>query len=151
MVSHARIKFGIFDWIDRNRLPIDELYEQRLKLIEAADQNGFYCYHIAEHHGSPLNMTPSPNLFLAAAAQRTESIRLGTLVYVLPTYNPLRLAEEICMLDHLTRGRLDVGVGRGISPIELSFFNIEAADAREMRSEERRVGKECGAWWGGEE
>ncbi|MGN6731334.1 MAG: LLM class flavin-dependent oxidoreductase [Candidatus Binatia bacterium] len=132
MVSHARIKFGVFDWIDRNRFPIDELYEQRLKLIEAADQNGFYCYHVAEHHGSPLNMTPSPNLFLAAATQRTERIRLGTLVYVLPAYNPLRLAEEICMLDHLTRGRLDVGVGRGISPIELSFFNIEAADAREM-------------------
>lgn len=131
-MSHTAIKFGIFDWIDRNRSPIDELYEQRLKLIEAADQNGFYCYHIAEHHGSPLNMTPSPNVFLAAAAQRTESIRLGTLVYVLPAYNPLRLAEEICMLDHLTRGRLDVGVGRGISPIELSFFNIEAADAREM-------------------
>jgi len=132
MVSHAPIKFGIFDWIDRNRLPIDKLYEQRLKLIEAADQHGFYCYHIAEHHGSPLNMTPSPNLFLAAAAQRTKTIRLGTLVYVLPAYNPLRLAEEICMLDHLAQGRLDVGVGRGISPVELSFFNIEAADAREM-------------------
>jgi alkanesulfonate monooxygenase SsuD/methylene tetrahydromethanopterin reductase-like flavin-dependent oxidoreductase (luciferase family) len=131
-MSQAAIKFGIFDWIDRNRLAIDELYEQRLRLIEAADQNGFYCYHIAEHHGSPLNMTPSPNLFLAAAAERTERIRLGTLVYVLPAYNPLRLAEEICMLDHLSRGRLDVGVGRGISPIELSFFNIEAADSREM-------------------
>ena len=132
MVSHAPIKFGIFDWIDRNRLPIDKLYEQRLKLIEAADQHGFYCYHIAEHHGSPLNMTPSPNLFLAAAAQRTKTIRLGTLVHVLPAYNPLRLAEEICMLDHLAQGRLDVGVGRGISPVELSFFNIEAAESREM-------------------
>ena len=131
-MSPAAIKFGIFDWIDRNRMATDELYEQRLRLIEAADQSGFYCYHIAEHHGSPLNMTPSPNLFLAAAAQRTKKIRLGTLVYVLPAYNPLRLAEEICMLDHLTRGRLDVGVGRGISPIELSFFNIEAAQSREM-------------------
>jgi alkanesulfonate monooxygenase SsuD/methylene tetrahydromethanopterin reductase-like flavin-dependent oxidoreductase (luciferase family) len=132
MVARAPIKFGIFDWIDRNRIATDELYEQRLRLIEAADQSGFYCYHIAEHHGSPLNLTPSPNLFLAAAAQRTKNIRLGTLVYVLPAYNPLRLAEEICMLDHLSRGRLDVGVGRGISPIELSFFNIEAAQSREM-------------------
>lgn len=113
-------------------MPIDELYEQRLKLIEAADQSGFYCYHLAEHHGSPLNLTPSPNLFLAAAAARTQRIRLGTLVYVLPAYNPFRLAEEICMLDHLARGRLDVGVGRGISPVELSFFNIEAAESREI-------------------
>jgi alkanesulfonate monooxygenase SsuD/methylene tetrahydromethanopterin reductase-like flavin-dependent oxidoreductase (luciferase family) len=126
------IKFGIFDWIDRNQLALPELYEQRLKLMECADQNGFYCYHIAEHHASPLNMTPSPGLFLAAAAQRTERIRLGTLVYVLPVYNPLRLVEEICMLDNLSRGRLDVGIGRGISPIELSFFNIEAQVSREM-------------------
>jgi alkanesulfonate monooxygenase SsuD/methylene tetrahydromethanopterin reductase-like flavin-dependent oxidoreductase (luciferase family) len=73
-------------------------------------------------------MTPSPGLFLAAAAQRTQRIRLGTLVYVLPVYNPLRLAEEICMLDNLSRGRLDVGVGRGISPVELSFFNLDVKD-----------------------
>lgn len=126
------VEFGIFDWIDRNRLGLPELYEQRLSLIEYADQSGFYCYHIAEHHASPLNMTPSPGLFLAAAAQRTRRIRLGTLVYVLPLYNPLRLAEEICMLDNLSRGRLDVGVGRGISPIELSFFNLDAGESRAM-------------------
>ena len=126
------IKFGIFDWIDRNQLTLPELYEQRLKLIECAEEKGFYCYHIAEHHGSPLNMTPSPSLFLAAAAQRTTRIRLGTLVYVLPAYNPLRLIEEICMLDNLSRGRLDVGVGRGISPIEMSFFNIDVQQSRDM-------------------
>ena len=57
------IKFGIFDWIDRNQLTLPELYEQRLKLIECAEEKGFYCYHIAEHHGSPLNMTPSPSYF----------------------------------------------------------------------------------------
>jgi alkanesulfonate monooxygenase SsuD/methylene tetrahydromethanopterin reductase-like flavin-dependent oxidoreductase (luciferase family) len=125
-------KFGIFDWIDRNQLALPDLYEQRLSLVECADENGFYCYHIAEHHASPLNMTPSPGLFLAAAAQRTQRIRLGTLVYVLPVYNPLRLAEEICMLDNVSRGRLDVGVGRGISPVELSFFNLDVKDSREM-------------------
>ena len=100
--------------------------------MECADEKGFYCYHIAEHHGSPLNTTPSPSIFLAAAAQRTTRIRLGTLVYVLPAYNPLRLIEEICMLDNLSRGRLDVGVGRGISPIEMSFFNIDVQQSRDM-------------------
>lgn len=131
-VPAAPIKFGVFDWIDRNALSLPELYEQRLKLIQCAEECGFYCYHIAEHHASPLNMTPSPNLFLAAAAQRTEQIRLGTLVSVLPLYHPLRLAEEICMLDNLSRGRLDVGVGRGISPIELSFFNLGVQESREL-------------------
>ena len=113
-------------------MALPDLYEQRLKLIECAEEKGFYCYHIAEHHGSPLNTTPSPSLFLAAAAQRTTRIRLGTLVYVLPAYNPLRLIEEICMLDNLSRGRLDVGVGRGISPIEISFFNIDVQQSRDM-------------------
>jgi alkanesulfonate monooxygenase SsuD/methylene tetrahydromethanopterin reductase-like flavin-dependent oxidoreductase (luciferase family) len=132
LIDSAPVKFGVFDWIDRNQLRLPELYEQRLRLVECADQTGFYCYHIAEHHASPLNMTPSPGLFLAAAAQRTHRIRLGTLVYVLPVYNPLRLVEEICMLDNLSRGRLDVGVGRGISPIELSFFNLDADESRAM-------------------
>lgn len=132
LIYPAPVKFGIFDWIDRNQLRLPELYEQRLRLIECADKNGFYCYHVAEHHATPLNMTPSPGLFLAAAAQRTHRIRLGTLVYVLPVYNPLRLAQEICMLDNLSRGRLDVGVGRGISPIELSFFNLDIGQSRDM-------------------
>src|SRR5438046_10219629 len=80
-------------------------------------------------------MTPSPGLFLAAAAQRTDRIRLGTLVYALPVYNPLRLDEEICMLDNLSRGRLDVGAGRGISPAELSLSNTDVQDSRDMSPE----------------
>ena len=56
---------------------------------------------VAEHHGTPLGMAPSPSLLLASAAQRTRRIRLGPLVYVLPLYNPMRLAQEVCMLDQL--------------------------------------------------
>ena len=131
-VGAAAPKFGIFDWIDRNQLKLADLYEQRLRVLEYADEAGFYCYHLAEHQGSPLGMAPSPGVFLAAAAQRTQRIRLGPLVYLLPIYNPLRLAQEICMLDQLSRGRLEVGVGRGISPIELSFYNVDAQESRAM-------------------
>jgi alkanesulfonate monooxygenase SsuD/methylene tetrahydromethanopterin reductase-like flavin-dependent oxidoreductase (luciferase family) len=67
-------------------------------------------------------MTPSPSIFLAAAARETSRIRLGTLLYLLPLYHPLRLLEELCMLDHLSGGRLDIGVGRGISPHEFEAF-----------------------------
>src|SRR5262245_3999022 len=101
------MEFGIFDWIDENRpQALADIYEQRLRMLEYADEAGFWCYHVAEHHGTPLGMAPSPSLFLAAAAQRTRRLRLGPLVYLLPLYNPLRHIEEICMLDHLTRGRL---------------------------------------------
>src|ERR671936_2255151 len=128
----ALVPFGIFDWIDRNQLPLPELYEQRLQCLEYADEAGFYCYHLAEHQGTPLGMAPSPGVFLAAVIQRTHRLRLGPLVYLLPLYSPLRLVQEICMLDNMSRGRLEVGVGRGVSPYELAFYKVTPQEARAM-------------------
>jgi alkanesulfonate monooxygenase SsuD/methylene tetrahydromethanopterin reductase-like flavin-dependent oxidoreductase (luciferase family) len=71
-------------------------------------------------------------VFLAAAAQRTRRLRLGALVYVLPAHHPLRLAEEICMLDHLSQGRIEVGIGRGASPHELHYFGLDTDSAPAM-------------------
>jgi len=70
------MKFGVFDHVDRKELagdetPINELYEERLKLVEAAEQAGFYAYHVAEHHLTRLGMAPVPSIYLAAVAQRT--------------------------------------------------------------------------------
>jgi len=131
----ARVAFGMFDWIDRRQVPLQQLYEDRLELLERADSAGFFCYHVAEHHGTPLGMAPSPALFLAAAAQRTRRIRLGPLVYLLPLYDPLRLIEEVGMLDHLSGGRLELGVGRGVSPYELGHFGVNAAETRAIFDE----------------
>lgn len=127
--------FGVFDHIERRDDPLDRLYEGRLKLLEQYDAAGFYGYHVAEHHATPLGMAPSPGLFLAAATQRTRRIRLGPLVYLLPLYNPLRLVSEICMLDHLSDGRLDLGVGRGVSPFELAYYGVSFMDSREIFEE----------------
>jgi alkanesulfonate monooxygenase SsuD/methylene tetrahydromethanopterin reductase-like flavin-dependent oxidoreductase (luciferase family) len=80
-------------------------------------------------------MASSPSVFLAAAIQRTSKIRLGPLVYVLPLYHPLRLYEEICMLDHLSGGRLTVGVGRGGALIEHQRFGIDPTLAPAMYQE----------------
>jgi len=131
--------FGVFDHIERRGNEIGDLFEGRLKLLEAYDQAGFCGYHVAEHHATPLGMAPSPGLFLAAAAQRTKQIRLGPLVYLLPLYNPLRLATEICMLDHISNGRLDIGVGRGVSPFEIAYFGIGFLDSREIFEEALEV------------
>jgi alkanesulfonate monooxygenase SsuD/methylene tetrahydromethanopterin reductase-like flavin-dependent oxidoreductase (luciferase family) len=116
------MKFGIFDHMDDAGAPVGAQYEDRLQLIEEYDRAGFYAYHLAEHHGTPLGYAPSPSVFLAAVAQRTKKLRFGPLVYVLPLYHPLRLIEEICMLDQMSCGRLELGVGRGASPIEVGFF-----------------------------
>ena len=129
------LKFGIFDWIESGELPAGDIFEQRLKMLEYADESGFFCYHLAEHHTTPLSLVASPALFLSAAAQRTERIRLGPLVYLLPLYNPLRLLHEISMLDHLSQGRLELGVGRGVVPFELAHYNVTPEISGDMFSE----------------
>ncbi|MGP0095259.1 MAG: LLM class flavin-dependent oxidoreductase [Xanthobacteraceae bacterium] len=119
------MKFGIFDYIDDRGEALQKTYEERLVLLQAAEEAGFTGYHLSEHHATPLSVTPSPSVYRAAAARETHRIRLGTLLYLLPLYHPLRLLEELCMLDHLSGGRLDIGVGRGISPMEFAAYGID--------------------------
>jgi alkanesulfonate monooxygenase SsuD/methylene tetrahydromethanopterin reductase-like flavin-dependent oxidoreductase (luciferase family) len=126
------MQFGIFDQNDHGPYPLAEQYEKRLRLIEFYDRAGFRSYHMSEHHATPLNLAPSPSVFLAAVAQRTKRLRFGALVYVLPAHHPLRLAEEICMLDHLSGGRVEVGVGRGASPHELAYFGVDTDQAQSI-------------------
>jgi alkanesulfonate monooxygenase SsuD/methylene tetrahydromethanopterin reductase-like flavin-dependent oxidoreductase (luciferase family) len=123
------MRFGVFDHMDRSGEDTSAQYETRLQILEACDRAGFYSYHLAEHHGTPLGLAPSPSVFLAAAAQRTRTLRLGALVFTLSLYHPLRILDELCMLDHLSNGRLDVGIGRGISPIELGFYGVAPEDS----------------------
>ena len=126
------MKIGLFDHVDQNDRPLAQQFDERLQFLAAADEAGFYSLQVAEHHGTPLNMVPNPAVYLAAAPRATKQIRLGALVFLLPLYSPLRLIEEICMLDHLSHGRLDVGVGRGVSPFELNFHRVNHDKSREI-------------------
>lgn len=119
------MKFAVFDHLDRSGPDLVRQYEERLRLAELYEWADFHAYHVAEHHGTPLGMAPSPGLFLASVAQRTTNLRFGPLVYPLGLYHPLRLIEEICMLDTLSDGRLELGVGRGASPYEAGFFGVD--------------------------
>ena len=109
------LQFGVFDHIEPvSNMSLNEIYKLRMQQIEVLDQKGFYAYHLAEHHTPAVHsLAPSQNVFLAAASQRTTQIKLAPCVYVLPLHHPLRLIEEISMLDHLSNGRLEIGVGRG--------------------------------------
>jgi len=120
------LRFGVFDHIEP--VPgqrLDQIYRERLVLIEHLDRAGFYAYHLAEHHNTPLGYAPSPSVFLAAVAQRTKRLKFGPMVYLLPLYHPLRLIDEVCMLDQMSAGRFLYGVGRGISPIEVGFYGVD--------------------------
>jgi len=129
------MEFGVFDHLDRTGSPLPDYYEDRLKIVEAYDRAGFYAYHLAEHHATPLGMAPSPNVFLAAVAQRTRRLRFGPLIYALPLHHPLRLIEEICMLDQMSGGRLEIGFGRGASPIEIELYGVDPGATQDIYSE----------------
>ena len=127
----TKLVLGVFDHLDDAGLNIAQQYQARLSLVEAYDQLGFHAYHVAEHHCTPHGMVPSPNLFLSSVAQRTKSLRFGPLVMLLNLYHPLRAFEEICMLDHLSGGRLEMGVGLGGLSDELGYFGVDTKSARE--------------------
>jgi alkanesulfonate monooxygenase SsuD/methylene tetrahydromethanopterin reductase-like flavin-dependent oxidoreductase (luciferase family) len=143
MTHHApeskALSFGVFDHMDRGRLPLADQYEQRLQLVQQYEQAGFYAYHLAEHHSTPLGIAPSPSVYLAAVAQRTSRLRFGPLVYTLSMHHPLRVAEEICMLDQMSRGRLEVGFGRGVSPYEIGYYGVDPAQAQSLYHEGYQV------------
>lgn len=129
------MQFGIFDHLDSDGSVLGEFFRRRLDLVALIEQEGFAGFHLAEHHSTPLGLAASPSVFLAAAIARTTRLRLGPLVYVLPLYHPLRLYEEICMLDHLSNGRLMVGVGRGGALLEHQRFGVDPAAAPKMYHE----------------
>jgi len=133
------MKLGVFDHMDRGLTPLDRFYEERLKLVEAYDSAGFYAYHVAEHHATPLGVAPCPGIWLSAVAQRTKQLRFGPLVYLLPLYHPIKLLEEICMLDQMSGGRFQLGVGRGISPIEMRFYGLDPNKTQAMYAEALEV------------
>ena len=115
--------FGIFDHIEG--IPgtsTPQLLKDRLDLIKMADEAGFAGFHLAEHHGSDLCMAPNQEVFIAAASQITKNIRLGPMVKLLPLHHPVRIIEDMVVVDNLTNGRLDFGVGRGVAPIEHFWF-----------------------------
>jgi len=121
------MKFGLFDWVEASLSP-HQVYEHKLELAAAADQAGFHAMFLAEHQGTPLSIDGSPSVLLSAIAQRTKRLRFGALCWCLPWHNPYRLYSEICMLDQLSGGRVEMGVGRGVSPIESLVFGLKSID-----------------------
>jgi limonene 1,2-monooxygenase len=109
--------------------------ERDLELIVRLDELGYDEAWIGEHHSAGLEIIASPEVFIAAAAQRTRHIRLGTGVCSLPYHHPLMLADRMVLLDHLTRGRVMFGVGPGALPSDAYMMGIDPATQRERMEE----------------
>ena len=140
------MRFGIWSPTNpRDGVGMVELYRQQIEEVVVAEECGFDHYWFYEHHVSPSGPMPSPNLMIAAAGERTTRIRLGTMVNILPYRHPLIAAEEAAMLDNLTNGRLDWGVGRGLKPVEFDAFCLSQARSREAFDEHMDILKRCWA------
>ncbi|MCA9757834.1 MAG: LLM class flavin-dependent oxidoreductase [Candidatus Eisenbacteria bacterium] len=145
------MKLSLFSLVPGVRVDEEpDLYEAALARAELADELGFHCFWVAEHHARSISKMPSPAVFLAAASQRTDRIRLGVAVAVLPMRDPLLLAEDYAMVDRLSRGRLELGVGSGVSPVEYAALGIDSADKSARFAESLRVLRQAWAGTGGE-
>jgi alkanesulfonate monooxygenase SsuD/methylene tetrahydromethanopterin reductase-like flavin-dependent oxidoreductase (luciferase family) len=128
-----RLNFGIFDWVEASGRAPSEVYEHKLELATAAERAGFHGFFVAEHQGTPLSIDGSPTALLSAIFQRTRRLRAGALTFCLPWYHPYRFYGEVCMLDQMSHGRLELGVGRGVSPIESRIFGLNSIDESRER------------------
>src|SRR4051794_23827818 len=124
-----------------------EIFAQRLSDLALADEAGLDAAFVAERHFHRHYRASAPGAWLGAASQRTTNIRLGVLAYTLPLHSPVRLAEEIAVLDQLTGGRLEVGLGLGHRPEELNAMGVDPG-ARVTIFQERLVIMEA-LWSGG--
>ena len=112
------------------------IYQELLELFTAAEELGFDVGWIAQHHFQALaGRVPSPFPFLAAAAERTKRIRLGTAVVILPLENPVRLAEDAAVVDTLSGGRLELGIGSGFDPVAYDIIGIDSTKRRELTTQ----------------
>lgn len=110
-------------------------YEEMLDQIEYAESLGFSSVWLAEHHGDDYGSMPSPQVAAAAVSQRTKTMRIGIAVSILPFANPVRIAEDYAMVDVLSNGRLDFGVGRGYQPQEFKMMGVQQDISREIFAE----------------
>ena len=117
-----------FGWRDR-AVPLNSVYASALERFEIMDQTGYDCVWLAEHHFSGFSVCPSVHIMGTMAAARTKRLRIGTAVSLAPFYNPLRLAEEVALLDVLSGGRVNWGVGRGFERSEFAAFGIPGEES----------------------
>ncbi len=113
----SKLEFGLWDAVGGyeadSRLMAD-VYDEHVQLAQELEALGYHYYFCIEHQNSPVGRITAPTVFLTAVARATSKIRIGAMMWQLPFYHPVRLAQEVAMLDHLSRGRVEFGSGIGV-------------------------------------
>ena len=134
-----RLEFGVWDQMQTyevmNAVSAAEVYEKHIRQAQLMERVGFEYYWTLEHQGSYVGAITSPQMFLTAVARHTESLRLGTMIWQLPFHHPIRLAQDIAMLDHLSGGRAEFGTGIGVHEHEFMRWGLDFYSRQEMGEE----------------
>ena len=147
---HTSFRLGFLTHLRGSDDP-QRVYKETLELFVAAEELGFDAGWVAQHHFKEASgFLPSPFPFLAAVAERTRRIRLGTSIVVLPLENPLRVAEDAAVVDLLSGGRVELGVGSGSDPQEFIPFDVDLATRHQRTTEGLALMKRAlqGEQWG---
>lgn len=130
-----KLEFGLFDAFAEVEL-VDQAtadaYDEHIADAQLAEQLGYGYYFFIEHQNAPFACITAPSVYLAALARATTTLRIGPMVYQLPMYHPIRLAQDAATVDQLSHGRLEFGVGYGTRTYEFEPWNLKFEDRREM-------------------
>lgn len=138
--AKRQMKFSTFHLFHRSAgQSVRTVYDHQLQLIDLAEELGFDGVWLAEHHFRDYGVAPSIFNMLSHVAARTQRLRLGTGIVVLPLHNPIHVAEETAQVDVLSGGRLEFGVGRGYQSVEFDGFGVDLTEARDRFDEALEV------------
>jgi alkanesulfonate monooxygenase SsuD/methylene tetrahydromethanopterin reductase-like flavin-dependent oxidoreductase (luciferase family) len=134
----TKIDFALWDAVggySRRDENMADVYDRHIRLAQDLDEAGWHSYFVIEHQNSPLGRITSPNVFLTAVARATKNIRIGAMMWQLPFYHPIRLAQDVAMLDQLSRGRVEFGTGIGVHEHEFIRWGVDFYQRAAMAGE----------------
>ena len=135
----AKMEIGLYDVLDQAQMESHALaadvYDEHIRGAQEAEQMGYKYYFSIEHQSSDVSFLSSPSVYLTALARATSAIRFGVMIYQLPFHHPVRLAEEVAMLDQLSRGRVEFGAGTGVTSHEFLRWKVDFDQRREISQE----------------
>src|ERR671931_1295435 len=132
----TRLRFGTFFFFQAapgHRH--EDIIRNELTQVEWSEELGFDAVWLTEHHFIDYGLSVDPATLAAAIAARTRRVRIGLAAAILPFHHPIRLAEQMALVDIISRGRLDLGVGRGNRPIEFAGYGVPQIESRERMDE----------------
>ena len=135
----GKMEIGIYDVLDQVQMESHALaadvYDEHIRGAQEAEQMGYKYYFSIEHQTSDVSFLSSPSVYLTALARATSAMRFGVMIYQLPFHHPIRLAEDVAMLDHLSRGRVEFGAGTGVTSHEFFRWNVDFDRRRDISQE----------------